>query len=191
MKDGVQEFHLVAEPVKREFAPGMMVNCWGYNGQSPGPTIEAVEGERVSILVTNKPPQPTTVHWHAFILPDGTDGLGGVAQHPHPPGRTESREYPPRDVPPLTLVRPDIPVSVAKVLARALKRNPAERFYSVAGMLRELDRAVGSHTSMFTSGSMQAAMRGPGESEEARLRWAPGEDYEVIGRLGGDPHPCW
>jgi serine/threonine protein kinase len=94
-----------------------------------------------------------------------------------------TREYPPRDVPPLTLVRPDIPVSVAKVLARALSRAPEDRFHSVAGLLRELDRAVGSHTSMFTSGAM-AAMRGPGESEEARLRWATGEDYEVIGRLG-------
>jgi manganese oxidase len=39
---GVKEFHLVAEPVKREFAPGMVINCWGYNGMSPGPTIEAV-----------------------------------------------------------------------------------------------------------------------------------------------------
>ena len=95
-----------------------------------------------------------------------------------------TREYPPRDLPPLTLVRPDIPVSVAKVLARALKREPIDRFHSIAALLRELDRAVGSHTSMFTSGSMQAAMRGPGESEEARLRWATGEDYEVIGRLG-------
>ena len=45
-----KEFHLIAEPVKREFAPGMIVNCWGYNGQSPGPTIEAVEGDRVRIL---------------------------------------------------------------------------------------------------------------------------------------------
>ena len=43
MKEGVKEFHLIAEPVKREFAPGMIVNCWGYNGMSPGPTIEAVE----------------------------------------------------------------------------------------------------------------------------------------------------
>jgi len=94
-----------------------------------------------------------------------------------------TQEYPPSDVPPLTLVRPDIPVSVAKVLARALSPDPANRFHSVAGLLRELDRAVGSHTSMFTSGAM-AAMRGPGESEEARLRWATGEDYEVIGRLG-------
>ena len=47
MKDNVKEFHLVAEPVVREFAPGMKANLWGYNGQSPGPTIEAVEGDRV------------------------------------------------------------------------------------------------------------------------------------------------
>ena len=46
MKDGVKEFHLVAEPVKREFAPGMTVNCWGYNGSTPGPTIE--RGARLS-----------------------------------------------------------------------------------------------------------------------------------------------
>lgn len=52
--NGVKVFHLIAEPVKREFAPGMIVNCWGYNGQTPGPTIEAVEGDRVRILVTNK-----------------------------------------------------------------------------------------------------------------------------------------
>jgi hypothetical protein len=35
MKDGVKEFHLVAEPVVREIAPGMKANLWGYNGQSP------------------------------------------------------------------------------------------------------------------------------------------------------------
>src|SRR3982751_974686 len=49
MNDGVKEFHLVAEPVVREFAPGMKANLWGYNGQSPGPTIEVVEGDRVRI----------------------------------------------------------------------------------------------------------------------------------------------
>lgn len=32
MKDGVKEFHLVAEPVVRELAPGMQANLWGYNG---------------------------------------------------------------------------------------------------------------------------------------------------------------
>src|SRR6516165_2319675 len=52
-----KEFHLVAEPVRREFAEGMKVNLWGYNGQSPGPTIEAVEGDKVRIFVTNKLPE--------------------------------------------------------------------------------------------------------------------------------------
>src|SRR5260370_40568504 len=39
-----KEFHLVAETVVREFAVGMKANLLGYNGQAPGPTIEA--GER-------------------------------------------------------------------------------------------------------------------------------------------------
>ncbi len=39
MNAGVKEFHLVAEPVVREVAPGFFVNMWGYNGQSPGPSI--------------------------------------------------------------------------------------------------------------------------------------------------------
>ncbi|HMN93857.1 MAG TPA: multicopper oxidase domain-containing protein, partial [Hydrogenophaga sp.] len=60
MNNGVKEFHLVAEPVVREVAPGFVVNLWGYNGQSPGPTIEVVEGDRVRLFVTNKLPEPTT-----------------------------------------------------------------------------------------------------------------------------------
>src|SRR2546429_9245082 len=77
-----KEFHLVAEPVVREFAPGMKVNLWGYNGQAPGPTIEAVEGDKVSIFVTNKLPEHTTGHWHGMLLPNGMDGVGGGTQ-PH------------------------------------------------------------------------------------------------------------
>ncbi|MGC5145442.1 multicopper oxidase domain-containing protein, partial [Escherichia coli] len=50
MQGDVKEFHLVAEPVIREMSPGMTAHLWGYNGQSPGPTIEAVEGERVRIF---------------------------------------------------------------------------------------------------------------------------------------------
>lgn len=36
MEGGVKVFRLVAEPVVQEFAPGMVVKCWGYNGQTPG-----------------------------------------------------------------------------------------------------------------------------------------------------------
>ncbi|MFL6665940.1 MAG: multicopper oxidase family protein [Burkholderia ambifaria] len=93
MKDGVKEFHLVAEPVVRELAPGMKANLWGYNGSSPGPTIEAVEGDRVRIFVTNKLPEHTTVHWHGVLVPNGMDGVGGLTQPHVPPGKTFVYEF--------------------------------------------------------------------------------------------------
>jgi manganese oxidase len=93
MKDGVKEFHLLAEPVEREIAPGMKANLWGYNGQSPGPTIECVEGDRVRIFVTNKLPEHTTVHWHGVLLPSGMDGVGGLTQPHIPPGKTFVYEF--------------------------------------------------------------------------------------------------
>ncbi|MBI2469632.1 MAG: copper oxidase [Planctomycetes bacterium] len=91
--NGVKVFHLIAEPVKREFAPGMIVNCWGYNGQTPGPTIEAVEGDRVRILVTNKLTEHTTIHWHGVLLPNGMDGVGGLNQPQIRPGETYAYEF--------------------------------------------------------------------------------------------------
>ena len=93
MKDGVKEFHLVAEPVLREIAPGMTARLWGYNGQSPGPTIEVVEGDRLRIFVTNRLPEVTTVHWHGQRLPNGMDGVTGLTQPPIQPGETWVYEF--------------------------------------------------------------------------------------------------
>jgi len=88
-----KEFHLVAEPVVREFAPGMKAHLWGYNGQSPGPTLECVEGDRVRIFVTNKLPEHTTVHWHGMLVPNGMDGVGGLTQPHIKPGQTFVYEF--------------------------------------------------------------------------------------------------
>ncbi len=93
MKNGVKEFHLVAEEIEHEFAPGSVAKCWGYNGTTPGPTIEAVEGDRVRILLTNKLPEHTTIHWHGFILPSGMDGVGGLSQPHIKPGETYAYEF--------------------------------------------------------------------------------------------------
>ena len=68
----------------------MKANLWGYNGQSPGPTIEAVEGDKVRIFVTNKLPEHTTVHWHGMRLPNGMDGVGGLTQPHIQPARPSS-----------------------------------------------------------------------------------------------------
>jgi len=93
MNNGVKEFHLVAEPVVREMAPGFNAHLWGYNGQSPGPTIEVVEGDRLRIFVTNKLPEHTSVHWHGQRLPNGMDGVGGLTQKAIDPGKTFAYEF--------------------------------------------------------------------------------------------------
>src|SRR6185436_1339672 len=92
-EDGCKTFHLIAQPVVREFAPGFRVNCWGYNGESPGPTIEAVEGDRLRIYVENRLPEPTSIHWHGVLLPNGMDGVSGLTQPAIQPGQTFKYEF--------------------------------------------------------------------------------------------------
>jgi FtsP/CotA-like multicopper oxidase with cupredoxin domain len=91
--DGVKVFHLVAEEVEHEFAPGLRAFCWGYNGGVHGPLIEAVEGDRVRIFVTNRLAAPTTVHWHGMLVPSGMDGVGGLSQRAIRPGETYVYEF--------------------------------------------------------------------------------------------------
>ncbi len=93
MRNGTKIFHLVAEPVKREIAPGLTIDAWGYNGSTPGPTIEAIEGDRVRIYVTNKLAEPTSVHWHGVLLPNGMDGVSGLNQKRIEPGETFKYEF--------------------------------------------------------------------------------------------------
>jgi FtsP/CotA-like multicopper oxidase with cupredoxin domain len=91
--DGVKVYHLTAEEVWHEFAPGLKARCWGYNGRVHGPTLEAMEGDRVRVYVTNKLPAPTTVHWHGVYLPNGMDGVGGMNQRVIRPGETFKYEW--------------------------------------------------------------------------------------------------
>lgn len=93
VRDGVKVGHLIAEEFEHEFAPGMRARVWGYNGGTPGPTIEAVEGDRIRVYVTNRLREPTTVHWHGLILPNGMDGVAGLNQAPIPPGQTWVYEF--------------------------------------------------------------------------------------------------
>ncbi len=93
INNGVKEFHLIAEEFEQEFAPGMKVKCWGYNGSTPGPIIEAVEGDRVRIFVTNNLKEHTSTHWHGIFLPNGMDGVGGLTQPQIQPGETYEYEF--------------------------------------------------------------------------------------------------
>jgi hypothetical protein len=92
--DGIKVFHLVAQEVTHEFAPGLKTKLWGFNGRAHGPTIEAVEGDFVRIYVTNKLSEATSIHWHGIVLPNGMDGVGGLNQKTIGPGETFKYEYP-------------------------------------------------------------------------------------------------
>ncbi|HEX4004395.1 MAG TPA: copper oxidase [Candidatus Acidoferrales bacterium] len=93
MDGSVKVFHLVAEPVKQEIVPGKIVNLWGYNGRAPGPTIQAMQGDRVRMIVDNRLPEPTAVHWHGLEIPFDMDGSPGLSQDPIGPGGRAVYEF--------------------------------------------------------------------------------------------------
>jgi FtsP/CotA-like multicopper oxidase with cupredoxin domain len=92
-KAGVKVFHLTAQPVKHEIAPGLEIEAWGYSGSTPGPLIECVEGDKLRIYVTNKLPEPTSVHWHGVLVPNGMDGVAGLTQKAIGAGETFKYEF--------------------------------------------------------------------------------------------------
>ena len=116
MEGNVKVFTLIAQPVKRFLTDGRMpddsfikkhfrvkgmhhmnmpkeVKLWGYNGQMPGPTIEATVGDRVRLVLKNELPEPTSIHWHGLEIPNDMDGAGGVTQAPVPPGGVFAYEF--------------------------------------------------------------------------------------------------
>jgi hypothetical protein len=95
MDGDVKVFTLVAEPVKQEILPGKVLDLWGYNGSAPGPTIQINEGDRVRIVFDNHLPEPTSIHWHGFEIPEAMDGVPGLGQKPVAPGGRFIYEFTP------------------------------------------------------------------------------------------------
>ncbi len=101
MDNGVKVFQMRAEPVILQWpdmSDGMgmsrrPIHVWGYNGSSPGPTIEIVEGDRVRIVVTNALPEATTIHWHGLHIPLDQDGVPELSQPVIDPGQTYTYEF--------------------------------------------------------------------------------------------------
>ncbi len=81
------EFDLViAEtPVNFTGNPGMATTI---NGSIPGPTLRMREGDTVTIRVTNKLRESTSIHWHGIILPFQMDGVPGISFKGIAPGET-------------------------------------------------------------------------------------------------------
>src|SRR5499426_3269273 len=91
--DGVKVFHLIIEEVDHAFDSGLRARCWGYDGRVNATVIEAVEGERIRVYVTNRLLTPTSVHWHGIYLPNGMDGVAGLTQPYIKAGETAKYEW--------------------------------------------------------------------------------------------------
>lgn len=115
-RSGLFKARLTAEPATARFVEGQDTPILAYNGMSPGPLIEAYEGDRVEIAFANRiAGEPSTVHWHGMPVPADQDGnpmdpvaagadrvyafelpegsAGSYWYHPHPHGRTADQVY--------------------------------------------------------------------------------------------------
>ena len=90
---GVKVFNLIAEPVKQAIAPNKTIDVWGFNGSCPGPTIQVNQGDRVRIIFDNHLPEPISIHWHGFEIPNNMDGMPGISQDPVKPGGRFTYEF--------------------------------------------------------------------------------------------------
>jgi len=91
------EFDLVAEPTMLEVIPGSPIEVWAYNGTVPGPELRIELGDTVVVNLTNRLPQPTSIHWHGVRVPNSMDGVPGVNQDPVEPGGSFRYEFTPPD----------------------------------------------------------------------------------------------
>jgi manganese oxidase len=93
MDGAVKVFKLRAEPVRRKIAPFKEAELWGYNGSVPGPTIQVTQGDRVRVIVENRLPEGTSMHWHGLEVPIEQDGVPWISQKPIAPGETFTYEF--------------------------------------------------------------------------------------------------
>ena len=80
MNNGWKEFHLVAEPVKRQLAQGMTAHLWGRQWPVARATIECVEGDKMRSSHETLP-EPHDDPLAGLMLPNGRDGGGGLPNH--------------------------------------------------------------------------------------------------------------
>ncbi len=78
----VRTFTLTASQFTQHIAnfPLKTATVWGYNGSTPGPTLIAYAGEQIKVVVHNKLPEPTTMHFHGLHQPNADDGVSGISQ---------------------------------------------------------------------------------------------------------------
>ena len=79
----LREYEIVAVDREIEIAPGVFFPAWTFNGQVPGPTLRATEGDRVRVTFLNQGTHPHTIHFHGWHPPEMD---GSLPEHQVMPG---------------------------------------------------------------------------------------------------------
>ena len=93
LEDGTKQWELTASVIQWETEPGTVVEAYAYNGTVPGPQLRAEVGDRIRIILNNELPEPTTIHSHGLIVPNGMDGVPAITQDAVMPGESFTYEY--------------------------------------------------------------------------------------------------
>jgi len=89
------EFQLEIGPVPINVT-GRLVTATGINGQIPAPILRWREGDTLTLAVTNRLSEPSSIHWHGIRTPASMDGVPGLSFPGIPPGETFVYRFPVR-----------------------------------------------------------------------------------------------
>jgi len=87
------EFALAIEPVAVTIN-GHAAMATGVNGQLPAPILRWREGDTLTLAVTNRLSEPSSIHWHGVRTPSPMDGVPGLSFRGIAPGETFVYRFP-------------------------------------------------------------------------------------------------
>jgi len=87
------EFQLEIGPVPINVT-GRAMTATGVNGQIPAPILRWREGDTITLAVTNRLSEPSSIHWHGIRTPSPMDGVPGLSFRGIAPGETYVYRFP-------------------------------------------------------------------------------------------------
>ena len=87
------EFQLEIGPLPVNIT-GRPMTGTAINGQIPAPVLRWREGDTITLAVTNRLSEPTSIHWHGVRTPSAMDGVPGLSFAGIPPGQTFVYRFP-------------------------------------------------------------------------------------------------
>ncbi|NEZ41260.1 multicopper oxidase domain-containing protein [Paenibacillus alvei] len=84
---------ITAQQSNLEVSNGVVLPVWTFNNSVPGPQIRVKVGDTVKIALENELPEPVSIHWHGYPVPNSMDGIPGVTQDAVAPGKSFTYEF--------------------------------------------------------------------------------------------------